>query len=215
MKLAVSIFLGTVLIAQSPKEEYMEFINDFIRAPQISFDYKIVDNSSSTAQVINGFYKKNADQSILKSSDYTVLSTKQLTITVYQEEKIILLNNPSESNQLAEIGLKDFKESVSSVTEIPSSQKGIKIWEVFGVDWDGKGLIKVDQEKKIPLQIKIFLKTADRLKAKPVLEINFSNMLKEAPDKKLFDISNYVIFKGDDYHLSSKYSGYQLINNLD
>lgn len=214
MKLALTIFLSTVITNSTPKEEYLDFMGNFMKNSQLSFDFNITQHAEGKTLISKGYYKRSDKEFILKSENYFVLSSKEISITVFEQDKIILLNDPTPANNLFVMDATQFDNVDIKVTESPNNVTGVKQWNISSAGWEGKAIVKADIEKKTPINITLYDKQANPSIDKPVLKIGFSNMSKAAPDKQVFSFASYIYKKGNSWALTPKYSSYELINNL-
>ncbi len=215
MKLAVSLFFSAAIITSSPKEDYMAFMGDFMKNSQLSFNFTITQNAEGKSQVSSGYYKRSDDQFLLKNENYLVISTKDVTVTVFENDKLVLMDEPTPANNLFVMNTEGMNEIITKVTETASPSKSIKEWHILGNGWKAKAIVKADIEKKVPIQISLFYKEANLAKDKPIMNISFSNFSKTIQDKEQFRISGILVKKGNEWVLTKKYSNYELINNLD
>lgn len=214
MKLAISLFLGAAIATANPKEDYMSFMNDFMKNTQLSFEFTIVQNSGPKTLVSKGYYKRSANQFTLKNENYLVISNSDVTLTVFEKDKIILLDEPKPANNLFVIDLANMKEAITKVTEY-KQVNGIKEWHVQAKGWEGKAVVKADIDKMVPIQIEVFYKDANLKTDKPITNFSFFNVSKIPLSKDLFSISSFIYRKDNQWMLTQKYLKYELINNVD
>lgn len=215
MKLAITLFMSATIATSSPKEEYLDFMGDFMQNTQLSFDFNITQYAQGKPMVSKGYYKRSGKEFMLKNENYLVLSSTEVSITVFEQDKIILLNEPTPANNLFVMDASKIRDASINVTETPNTPVGMKLWNISGSLWDGKAIIKADIERKIPVNIAVYTKEANPLSDKPLIKVGFSNVSKIAPDKQAFGIASYIQKKGKAWVTTQKYSTYELINNLD
>jgi hypothetical protein len=215
MKLAITLFLSAAIATSTPKEDYMSFMSDFMKNTQLAFDFTITQNAGSKSHVSTGYYKRSDAYYMLKNENYLIFSTKEVTVSILESDKIILLEEPQPADNLFLINTEDMKEAITKVTEAGGGDIAVKEWHVVGKGWKGKAVIKANVEKRIPMQISMYSKEANPAKDKPLTSIKFNNVSKASIDKQVFSISSFVQKKGNQWVLTKKYSNYELINNLD
>lgn len=201
--------------ANSPKEEYINFMEQFMNNKSLSFDFEMVQNLQNQKIAYQGFFKRNGQNYKIKTGEYLLLANDELSLTIFEEDKVILLDVPSPADQRFIIDVSKMTEALNKVTEISGSQKTIKQWVVFAKGWEGKAYIKANIEKQVPEQISFYGISQNIGKEKPVMKIDFMKVSKSPVKESTFDIGEYIQKKNNNYTLTKKYNSYEFINNLD